>query len=100
MLIKHVVIRIKNICYNFKHEIKAGGNVMISYWKKMMKGKVFLICFTLSVAIVAYMIYSASFYRKLSNGDYLFGVLAVAIFTFMLRVLARMIALDKINDCP
>ena len=28
MLIKHVVIRIKNICYNFKHEIKAGGNVM------------------------------------------------------------------------
>ena len=66
--------------------------------EKMIKGKVFLICFTLSVAIVAYMIYSASFYRKLSNGDYLFGVLAVAIFTFMLRVLARMIGLDKISQ--
>ena len=68
---------------------------MISYWKKMMKGKVFLICLTLSVAIVAYMIYSASFYRKLSNGDYLFGVFAVALFTFMLRLLARVSGLDK-----
>ena len=52
---------------------------MISYLRKMMKGKVFLICLTL----------------ELSNGDYLFGVLAIAIFTFMLRGLARASGLDK-----